>query len=72
MMTHDADEPVNLSKTEARGGVTGHNVRYVLGFGLAGIVLAFLALGLYFGLGEQPNPPPETPTSAGDSDQVRP
>jgi len=26
---------------EARDGVTGHNVRYVLGFGLAGVVIAF-------------------------------
>lgn len=26
----------------ARQGVTGHNVRYVLGFGLAGIVVAFV------------------------------
>ena len=29
------------STNEAREAVTGHNVRYVLGFGLAGIVLAF-------------------------------
>jgi hypothetical protein len=27
--------------TEARAGVIGHNVRYVLYFGLAGVVVAF-------------------------------
>jgi hypothetical protein len=26
---------------EARAGVTGHNVRYVLAFGLAGAIVAF-------------------------------
>ena len=43
--------PIVKSTDDARGGVTGHQVRYVLGFGLAGIVLAFLVLGVYFGLG---------------------
>jgi hypothetical protein len=34
----------------ARQAVTGHNVRYVLGFGMAGIVVAFLIVYLvYFG-----------------------
>jgi hypothetical protein len=34
----------------ARQGVTGHNVRYVLGFGLAAIVVAFLIVyAIYFG-----------------------
>ena len=36
----------------------GHHVRYVLAFGLAGITIAFVALGLYFGLGVKPNAPP--------------
>jgi hypothetical protein len=39
-----------VSKTEARQGVTGHNVRYVLGFGLAAIIIAFAAIYfIYFG-----------------------
>jgi hypothetical protein len=42
--------PIVESKVEARAGVTGHNVRYVLAFGLAGILLAFLLVSLYFGL----------------------
>lgn len=38
---------VVLSTVDARQGVTGHNVRYVLGIGLLAIVIAFAAL-LYF------------------------
>jgi hypothetical protein len=33
-----------LSKVEARQGVTGHNVRYVLWFGLAAVIVAFAAI----------------------------
>lgn len=33
-----------VSKDEARQGVTGHNVRYVLGFSLAAIIIAFTVL----------------------------
>ena len=33
------DEPVVETTTEARAGVTGHNVRYVLLFGLVGAIL---------------------------------
>ena len=40
-----------LNTTEARDGVTGHNVRYVLGFGLAGVVLAFFVAGVLAGHG---------------------
>ena len=32
----------------ARQGVTGHNVRYVLGWGLAGVVVAFAIVYLLF------------------------
>jgi hypothetical protein len=35
---------------QVRQGVTGHNVRYVLGFGLAAIVILFVIIWLaYFG-----------------------
>jgi hypothetical protein len=37
------------STTKARAGVTGHNVRYVLGFGLVGVIAALIAVGFYFG-----------------------
>jgi hypothetical protein len=33
-----------VSNVEARQGVTGHNVRYVLGFGLAAVIVAFAVL----------------------------
>jgi hypothetical protein len=57
MGKNDNDVPVNISKNRARGGVTGHHVRSVLAFGLAGIIIAFVALGLYFGLGVKPSAP---------------
>jgi hypothetical protein len=41
------EEPVVLDKVRARQGVTGHNVRYVLGFGLAAVIIAF-AIILFF------------------------
>lgn len=44
MTDRDNGEPTTLlSTTQARQGVTNHNVRYVLAFGLIG---AILALGL--------------------------
>jgi Flp pilus assembly protein TadB len=44
-MSHtDNDKPEIVSTTEARSGVTGHNVRYVLAFGLAGVIIAFVLL----------------------------
>lgn len=33
---------------EARGGVTGHGVRYVLAFGIVSCAVLFLAIYLYF------------------------
>jgi hypothetical protein len=33
--------PVTETRTEARQAVTGHNVRYVLTFGLGAVVIAF-------------------------------
>ena len=39
-----------MSSVRARQGVVGHNVRYVLGFGLAAIIVAFIIVYLvYFG-----------------------
>ena len=44
-MSHTQKEkPEIVSTTEARSGVTGHNVRYVLAFGLAGVIIAFVLL----------------------------
>jgi hypothetical protein len=48
--TSQKSERAIVPTVRARQGVTGHNVRYVLGFGLAGIVVAFLVVYLiYFG-----------------------
>ena len=47
----DAERPILVSKVRARQGVTGHNVRYVLGLGLAGAIIALTLLYLfYFGV----------------------
>jgi Hypoxia induced protein conserved region len=50
-MANNENEAPVLSETEARAGVTGHHVRYVLAFGLVGSAIAFVGIGLYFGYG---------------------
>ena len=42
------DKSVVETTTEARAGVTGHNVRYVLIFGLGGVIVAFTVILMYF------------------------
>jgi hypothetical protein len=46
-----------LEPNEARQGVTHHNVRYVLGVGIVGVVLAFLVVYLAFFAGGAPPSP---------------
>jgi len=46
-MVHQ-DKPTIEPTTEARAGVTGHNVRYVLAFGLAGVIILLNYSGLFF------------------------
>ena len=41
-------QPVKKSAVRTRGAVTGHNVRYVLGFGLAATIIAFILIAFYF------------------------
>jgi cytochrome bd-type quinol oxidase subunit 2 len=43
------DVPILITGNEARGGLHEHRAHYVLAFGLAGGIIAFLAVGLYFG-----------------------
>lgn len=38
-----------ISEDDARSGVTGHNVRYVLAFGMTGVIAAFAAIAIYSG-----------------------
>ena len=51
--SNETEHEVVRTTTEARQGVTGHNVRYVLAFGIAGVVIvfaiAYLAVRGYFG-----------------------
>ena len=49
METKDDPEPTSLSEDAARAGVTGHHVRAVLAFGLAGVIVAFIAIAVYYG-----------------------
>ena len=42
-------QPSNKDTVRTRGGVTEHNVRYVLAFGLAGVIIAFIVIAIYFG-----------------------
>lgn len=48
IMANRKDKPTIEPTTKARAGVTGHKVRYVLAFGLAGVIIAFLIIALYF------------------------
>jgi hypothetical protein len=42
------ETPVVVPENEARQGVTGHNVRYVLMAGIAGILVLFALTYAYF------------------------
>jgi hypothetical protein len=42
---HEDDETI-LDTDKARSGVTGHHVRYMLAFGIAGVVIAFMVVAL--------------------------
>jgi succinate dehydrogenase/fumarate reductase cytochrome b subunit len=52
MIKNEDYVPSVISGNESRAGVTGHHVRYVLVFGLAGVIIAFVAIGLYFYYGK--------------------
>lgn len=47
--TVDKLDQIVISDEDARGGVTGHNVRYVLGLGLTGVIAMLGAIALYLG-----------------------
>ena len=46
--SRDSEHRTVLPAQQARQGVTGHNVRYVLGFGLIGVVIGFAVLYIIF------------------------
>jgi len=42
------DERIVETEVQARQGVTGHNVRYVLAFGICGVIAAFVIIYFLF------------------------
>jgi hypothetical protein len=44
----DSEAPVVRTTTEAREGVTGHNVRYVLTISTVALVVIFAGLWLFY------------------------
>jgi len=50
LRTSPGEPPAVVSDISARQGVTGHNVRYVLLFGLGGALIALAAALAYFGV----------------------
>lgn len=49
MIDETGGEAAVLSPTAARQGVTGHNMRYVLGVSILGVIAAFVAVAFYLG-----------------------
>jgi uncharacterized BrkB/YihY/UPF0761 family membrane protein len=49
MVKNEDDMPIVITGNEARGGIHEHRVHYVLAFGLAGGIIAFVLISLYFG-----------------------
>ena len=49
MMKTEDDVPIVITGVDARGGLHEHRLHYVLAFGLAGGIIAFILIGLYFG-----------------------
>lgn len=47
----DENRKVELNTTESRQGSTGQNARYVLIFGLGGVVLCFILIAIAFNWG---------------------
>ena len=47
-MRDELSADASASANRVRQGVTGHNVRYVLVFGIAGVVLAFIVIYVAF------------------------
>lgn len=46
---YDETHHLVISDDEARGGVTGHNVRYVLALSMTGVIAAFAVIAVYWG-----------------------
>ena len=49
MIYDNSDVAVVKNTTAARQGVTGHNVRYVLGASMLGVIIAFALIAMFLG-----------------------
>jgi hypothetical protein len=49
MIYDHSDVAVVKSTIAARQGVTGHNVRYVLGASIVGVIIAFALIAMFLG-----------------------
>lgn len=47
--THDEAHGIVISDDDARGGVTGHHVRYVLAYSMTAVIAAFAGIAIYNG-----------------------
>jgi len=48
---NEEGRPVHLSADEARSGATPHMTRYILGWGLGLVIIAFIIVLAYFNFG---------------------
>jgi|HubBroStandDraft_2_1064218.scaffolds.fasta_scaffold1651177_1 hypothetical protein len=48
MTEHNTERRIERTTTEARAGVTHHNVRYVLAASLLGVIIAFAGLWYFW------------------------
>lgn len=46
--------PFSITEVDAKQAVTGQNMRYVLGFGMVGVIVSFIIIAVYYGLSFQP------------------
>ena len=49
MIYENSDVAVVKSTTAARQGVTGQNMRYVLGVSMLGVIIAFAVIAIFLG-----------------------
>jgi TRAP-type C4-dicarboxylate transport system permease small subunit len=49
---YDPTDQIIITEDAARGGVIGHNVRYVLAFGMTGVIAVFAAIVVWAGYDE--------------------
>ena len=56
MTEHNTERRIERTTTEARAGVTHHNVRYVLAASLLGVIIAFAGLWYFWAAQQRAHP----------------